>query len=270
MGRPMRPIGNPRAGVGRLAVVLRQGRRRRGVTRRELAEHAGCSVSAVQRAESGEARPGLPVVLSIASACGLDLPRVEALWKDSRHERGSTGVTEAPPPALIRTPADMAAALRRVWQENGEPSIREMECRAETRAKEFAPLSRSAANRIRRRLQQPTSIGQLSAYLIACGVADQALPAWRQAWLRARDAETSVQLPTQRPAAETAPLTRGLRDAEAAALMDRAGLTPLDPFPGPRKPWTAVCGRCGQISRFTLVGLTNGRGCLVCAHRSIA
>ncbi|MFB7189853.1 hypothetical protein ACFC0C_37585 [Streptomyces sp. NPDC056178] len=79
-------------------------------------------------------------------------------------------MTDAPRLKLVRTSADLAAALRRVWEENGEPSSRQMEERAEVRSKEFAPLSRMSAWRIRERKQPVTSVRQMHAYLIACEV----------------------------------------------------------------------------------------------------
>ncbi|MFB6717849.1 MULTISPECIES: hypothetical protein [unclassified Streptomyces] len=50
-------------------------------------------------------------------------------------------MTDAPRLKLVRTSADLAAALRRVWEENGEPSSRQMEERAEVRSKEFGALT---------------------------------------------------------------------------------------------------------------------------------
>lgn len=267
-GRPMRPIDNTRAGLGRLAAELRRGRSRQGMTRKQLAERVGCSVSTIQRAESSHSRPTWPVVLSIVGVCEVDLPTVEAMWKEARHEHGRTALTESPQLTLIRTPADLAASLRRVWQDNGEPSIREMERRAEARAKEFAPLSRSAANRIRRRKQQPTSLRQMYAYLTACQVPDQALPTWKQAWLRVQQYDKPADMPVYVPA-KTAERHR-LKSTEAALIMTGADLKPLDPFPGARNPWTAQCRRCRQISRFTLAGVKNGRTCPVCVIRRSA
>lgn len=264
----MRPIEDARHGPGRLALELRRGRSRRGLTRVQLAERIGYSVSTIQRAESGDARSAWPVVRDIALACELDTGKIEAFWKEARRVHSRTGLTEAPHPGLIRTSADLAAALRRVWQENGEPSAREMERRAEGRAQEFTPLSRSAACRIRQRKQRPTSIRQMCAYLAACGVSDQALSAWKQAWLRARRHE---KLADTRGTVRRGEAHLHLRAREEArSIMSNADLKPLDPYPGARRPWTAICLQCRQISRFTLNAVKNGRSCPVCVVQGAA
>lgn len=144
-GRPMTPIDDPHNGVGRLACELGEGRSRRGLTRRELARRINRSVTTVQRAEAGEVRSTLLVAREIAGACGVGIDEIEILWKKASRLGRGHHMTDAPRLNLVRTSADLAAALRRVWEENGEPSSRQMEERAEARSKEFAPLSRMSA-----------------------------------------------------------------------------------------------------------------------------
>ncbi|WP_251096679.1 helix-turn-helix domain-containing protein [Streptomyces sp. Caat 7-52] len=164
-GRPIQPVPDPKHGPGRLAEELRRGRRQRRLTRPELAQKIDRSIATVQRAEAGHVRPPWPVVQGIAEACRLDLATVEVLWKEA--SAPAPDRVDAPHLKLVHTPADLAAALRRAWLENGEPSVRQMERRAEARASEFTPLSRMSAWGIRERKQPIASLRQLHAYLAA-------------------------------------------------------------------------------------------------------
>ena len=53
--------------------VLRDARRRAGLTQRQLAERAGTSQSAVARYERARAMPDIPTLRRLLAACGLDL-----------------------------------------------------------------------------------------------------------------------------------------------------------------------------------------------------
>lgn len=53
--------------------LVREGRRRAGLTQRELAERAGTTQSAVARLESGRTRPALEDVQRLLRLCGWDL-----------------------------------------------------------------------------------------------------------------------------------------------------------------------------------------------------
>jgi transcriptional regulator with XRE-family HTH domain len=264
----MTPIEDPDHGIGRLARELRRGRARRGLTRQDLAGEIGRSVTTIQRAEAAQVRPTLPVARDIAAACGMDGDEIEVLWrKASRSGRGHR-LTDAPRLKLVRTSADLAALLRRVWEENGEPSSRQMEDRAEVRANEFAPLSRMSAWRIRERKQPVTSVRQLYAYLIACEIPEDSFTAWAKAWQRAKREERLAPKPVPAPASGHP--RRRVTPAEAVAFMLEAGLRPLDPFPGQQSPWTAECKKCNSISRVRYSKVKAGVGCRVCRQDHIA
>jgi len=53
--------------------LVREARRRAGLTQRELAEKAGTTQSAIARLEGGRTAPSFETVLSLVRACGLDL-----------------------------------------------------------------------------------------------------------------------------------------------------------------------------------------------------
>jgi transcriptional regulator with XRE-family HTH domain len=59
------------AGIGN--DLVREARRRAGLSQRELAERAGTTQSAVARLETGRSTPSFDTVLRLVRLCGLDL-----------------------------------------------------------------------------------------------------------------------------------------------------------------------------------------------------
>ncbi len=53
----------------------------------------------------------------------------------------------------------------------------------------------------------------------------------------------------------------------AAALASRAGLDPLEPFPGATSPWRCRCRKCGRQVTPPAHQLRRGGGCSTCANR---
>lgn len=53
--------------------LVREARRRAGLTQRELAERAGTTQSAIARLERGRSSPSLDTVRRLVRLCGLDL-----------------------------------------------------------------------------------------------------------------------------------------------------------------------------------------------------
>ena len=53
--------------------LVREARKRAGLTQRELAERAGTTQSAIARLESGRTRPAYDEVLRLVRLCGFDL-----------------------------------------------------------------------------------------------------------------------------------------------------------------------------------------------------
>jgi predicted transcriptional regulator len=79
------------------AQIVREGRRRAGLTQRRLAELAGVSQPLVARIESGEVQPTLERVLELVRAAGLDLDvRVVPLDEDAwtMAERGAAATPD--------------------------------------------------------------------------------------------------------------------------------------------------------------------------------
>jgi transcriptional regulator with XRE-family HTH domain len=53
--------------------LVREARKRAGLTQRELAERAGTTQSAIARLESGRTKPTFDTVLRLLRLCGMDL-----------------------------------------------------------------------------------------------------------------------------------------------------------------------------------------------------
>lgn len=53
--------------------LVREARKRAGLTQRELAERAGTTQSAIARLESGRTQPTFDTVLRLVRLCGMDL-----------------------------------------------------------------------------------------------------------------------------------------------------------------------------------------------------
>ena len=63
--------------------LVREARKRAGLTQRELAEKAGTTQSAIARLESGRTRPAFDDVLRLVRLCGMDLDIMLGEWDDS-------------------------------------------------------------------------------------------------------------------------------------------------------------------------------------------
>ncbi|MEV4431120.1 helix-turn-helix transcriptional regulator [Streptomyces sp. NPDC049602] len=264
-GRPPSPVANAVNGLGKLAEYLRAARCKRELSREQLAIKLGCSITTIQRAEGGKTPPARDTLDGYIRVCVLDHTQAEALWSKAVNLcRGRTPrtYTQAPRPDLVRTADELGAALARVWEQDGRPSTREMERRAEGRYKETrAPLSRSTAERISRRKSLPGSERTLHAYLIACEVPEAKFPMWAQAWGRVQGRRQAVRDRVRREARRVIQK----QAPEATSRMRDAGLIPLDKFRGPVAPWSARHITCDTVSRFRLRSVLEGTAhCPVC------
>ncbi|UQI46022.1 helix-turn-helix transcriptional regulator [Streptomyces sp. HU2014] len=260
----MKPLPDHR--LGRLAGALRQARLRKGMSREQAAALIHVSVSTIQRAEAGRTRPTWPVTHALTDALGADLTEAEILWKRAGGPPRGTTPTQAPRLSLVRNAADLAAALVRAYEEDGRPSLRTMEKRAQRTASQFGRMGRMTAWRVIHRTYLPRSAGQLQAFLTACKIPPHDFWQWTLAFARVQAHEESVKRNRPRSGTSTPDPERLRLTAEAAkADMRRAGLIPLDPYPGAQNPWAAECAKCGSLSRFRFSAVRKGRGCRVCA-----
>lgn len=87
--------------------LVREARRRTGLTQQELAERAGTTQSALARVETGRSAPSFDTVLRLVRLCGLDLDvmlvarddsdwaQAQALLRMEPAERVAVGVRAA-------------------------------------------------------------------------------------------------------------------------------------------------------------------------------
>lgn len=83
--------------VSRSGQLLKEARRRAGLTQKVVAERAGVSQPTVARIELGEVEPSFERLLSLVRACGLDLEiHVVALDEDAwtQAERGAASTPD--------------------------------------------------------------------------------------------------------------------------------------------------------------------------------
>ncbi len=94
--------------------LIREARRRAGITQAELARRVGTSQPAIARYERARAMPDLATVHRIAQACGLEL-RVELVEPDAQREAAATGALERSPEERLEAnmhQAELVHALR--------------------------------------------------------------------------------------------------------------------------------------------------------------
>ena len=60
-----------------------------------------------------------------------------------------------------------------------------------------------------------------------------------------------------------------VKEEFALSVMNKAGLTPLEPYFGSGKPWKSKCSKCNQIVSPTFNSIQNGSGCGVCAGKIV-
>ncbi|MCT9094339.1 helix-turn-helix transcriptional regulator [Streptomyces sp. ASQP_92] len=275
MARPENPLPSTTSALGRLATYLRSERTRMGLTYTQLSERAELSPSTLQRAASGTTLPTLAVAVAFDQACG-GKGEARDLWRAAQREqrRQLTGPRPTGPLLdLVSDLRDLSNALIELHDRNGAPSMRLMEQRAEAKASQHGPLSRSAAHRILRRRAVPRTQKQLHAFLTACQVADVERPKWVRAWLTAQRShrpEPTHKSPYYAERKADAAVSLGGRGSAqwAAASFRAVGLEPLEAFHGFTAPWSFRCTRCNSVGRGRLSDL--GRptaGCQVCRRR---
>lgn len=64
---------------------------------------------------------------------------------------------------------------------------------------------------------------------------------------------------------------RRVDDVDAVAVMEEAGLEPLEPYPGGNKPWPCRCTTCGKVIAPSMTRVKSGeaKGCAYCSNRRV-
>ncbi|WP_405689410.1 RNA polymerase sigma factor [Streptomyces sp. NBC_00057] len=265
MGRPEKDIPYPNSALGKLATHLRLQRARMGLAYSQLEALTQVNASNLSRAANGITLPTLEVVLAYDHACGGGTGNVRELWEMAQAEkrRRTHGPTvSAPRLDLVRDRADLSAVLVRAYKQCGSPSMRVMEQRANTRGREFGPLSRSSAHRIVNRQTVPTTLHQLHSFLHACGIPDAEFAPWTQAWKRAQGQQHVERSEKKAPASPLRQVTLKPID-----MMRSAGFSPEEDYRSFTRPWTCRCLLCRAIVRVRLSDASEGNArCPVCSR----
>ncbi len=99
------------AGIGN--DLVREARRRAGLTQRELAHRAGTTQSAIARLESGRSAPSFDTVIRLVRACGLDL-HVGLLEYDDSDWMLALDALRMSPSERVTYAVDMANTMSRI------------------------------------------------------------------------------------------------------------------------------------------------------------
>ncbi|GAA4522525.1 hypothetical protein GCM10023191_101890 [Actinoallomurus oryzae] len=189
-GRPEQPLVPSAGPLYRLASELRELRRRKGLTYRELAAETGLAISTLRGAASGETVPTWRVAQAFVTTCGGDSQQVRNLWEDACAAAGKPPEEEAgpagpPDPATASTPEEFTMLMRRLRAWAGNPSLKTLNERSGGYLLPPATVSEAL-----RRQTLPRRRELLSAYVRACGLTDEEAQAWEQAWtsLKAHEA----------------------------------------------------------------------------------
>lgn len=99
--------------------LIREARRRAGLTQRQLAEHAGTTQSAIARWEAGRSAPSWETVRRLIRLCGLDLEVAIVAHDDSDIAQAEANLVLTPEQRLQRNTdfVFFAQGLRRAYAE---------------------------------------------------------------------------------------------------------------------------------------------------------
>ena len=96
--------------------LVREARKRAGLTQRELAEKAGTTQSSIARLESGRTRPAFDDVLRLVRLCGMDLDIMLGERDDSDWMQAQSYLELSPDERFARG-ARLARRIQRVRDE---------------------------------------------------------------------------------------------------------------------------------------------------------
>jgi transcriptional regulator with XRE-family HTH domain len=99
--------------------LVREARRRAGLTQRELAERAGTTQSSIARLETGRTNPSFDLVLRLVRLCGFDLEVQVVPYDDSDIAQAEALLREPPDERVSQLEAGVAFAkeLREAYEQ---------------------------------------------------------------------------------------------------------------------------------------------------------
>jgi OmpA-OmpF porin, OOP family len=188
-GRPERPLATTAGPLAELAAELRH--LRGAQTYRALADKTDLSPATLRTATAGERLPTWKVTLVFAAACGGDEDKVRKLWEEASAAVGRpvpvSGRPAEPPvprPKEVANAAQLVDMMKRLRTWSGDPSLADLNRRAG--GHNLLPPS-TVSDMLRS--QKLPRLELVSAYVRACGLADDQITAWEQAWAELRERE---------------------------------------------------------------------------------
>jgi transcriptional regulator with XRE-family HTH domain len=97
--------------------LVREARRRAGLTQRELAERAGTTQSAIARLESGRNSPSFEQVERLLKLCGFSMIVRLASYDDSHLVQAKANLRRADPEARLEHMTNVANTWRKLQRE---------------------------------------------------------------------------------------------------------------------------------------------------------
>jgi transcriptional regulator with XRE-family HTH domain len=199
MGRPENDL--PLAGpLTDLAQWLRQLRERSALTYQAMAHITSLHPTTLSRAADGKHVPQWETVLAYTRACGGNTVKAQRLWTRAGSTAANKRHLDPLPrnltrhPAHVLTTADLVAALRHLRIAAGLPPLRNLE-----RAGGGLLPDATVSDLLRGRVRNPRREVVL-AFVRGCGVPDNQLHLWKEAWKRATDPESGHRYANHEPA----------------------------------------------------------------------
>ena len=195
MPRPEKPIAanNP---LAQFANGLRALRQSADLTYRQMAATTGYSVSVLSTAAGGKELPTWEVTSAYVSACSGPLDQWRHLWLRLKNESShlqdaapaptSNTAGALPHPEQVNTPSQLAAALRALRRQSGDPSYAELRKAARTiKTRSGRPLALPRSTVSDMLTYGRPSTETLLAFLAVCQITENRAAVWLAARERA-------------------------------------------------------------------------------------
>ncbi|MFI6254414.1 hypothetical protein [Streptomyces sp. NPDC051016] len=226
MARPESPLSCPPQRYA-LARHLREVRSVAGVTYAEMAEHFGGLPPATMKriaSDSGNVPKWSRVLryflicMDLASPEGSALIRatedsLRKFWIAARMEERKVLHLPSPRPEFVHDKGDLSHALYSLYEHRGAPPLRDLQ----TQGGGAALLPLSTAARIVNRQALPVDTQQFKAFVKGCGVSEENVKPWLDAWYKVILSKENRQLNARQAMKMMEELAREVFEDEEAA-----------------------------------------------------
>jgi transcriptional regulator with XRE-family HTH domain len=249
------------------AARLRELKKTSGKSYRGMSKDSGYTVSTLAAAVRDDSLPSADVMLAFVRSCGGDEREWQAEWEKvrprGRSRRRASPHADTPKltaiadPASVATPADLTAALNRLWTASGRMSLRQLEISSGGTLRRTTVHDVLTGTRIK-----PAWATVWELVKVFYGYSEKPdKPAWASAWRKARDwAESEGRRPrwalsSRIPVRSCNPVALGVHPGSAEGTAQPAYIE-RDIDSGVR----ATIRSAGERSRFILLIGAEGTG----------